>query len=69
MSRRVKSLLERAKAKYERELGKRLTWNEFMERVVLRRLNVESVLELSDEEANTIMELTVKGRESWRRYV
>lgn len=52
-----------------RELGKRLTWNEFMERVVLRRLNVESVLELSDEEANTIMELTVKGRESWRRYV
>jgi len=69
VSRRVKSLLERAKAKYERELGKRLTWNEFMERVVLRRLNVESVLELSDEEANTIMELTVKGRESWRRYV
>ena len=69
MSKRVKSLLERAKAKYEKELGKRLTWNEFMEKVVLRRLNVESILELSKEEAETIMELTVKGRESWTRYV
>lgn len=66
MDRRTKGLLERAKEKLERKLGRRLTWNEFFENVV-KMFNVESILELNNEEAEIIKELTIEGRRSWKR--
>ncbi len=66
MSKGVKSLLERMKAKFEEELGRKLTWDEFFERIAMR-LGVESILELNEEEAKIIKELVIEGRKSWRR--
>ena len=68
LDRRLKTLLGLAKSKYEKILGEKLTWNGFVEKVVLRKLEMDSLLELSDEEAEAVMELTVRGRESWRRH-
>lgn len=67
MSKETKALLERVKAKVEERLGRRLTWDEFL-REIIRRLGVESILELSDEEAKIISSLVAEGRRSWKRY-
>lgn len=64
VSKRVKMMLERAKLSYEKRVKRSLTWNNFFEEFLLR--GAGSCLELSDEEAEVIMKLTVEGRESWR---
>ena len=54
------------KAKFEEELGRKLTWDGFFERIAMR-LGVESILELDEEEAKIIKELVIESRKSWRR--
>ncbi|MCD6488678.1 MAG: hypothetical protein J7K21_05585 [Desulfurococcales archaeon] len=47
LDRKVKGLLEKAEAELEKELGRKLTWSEFLEHVI-RRLGIKSLLELDD---------------------
>ena len=69
IDRRLKVLLELAKSKYGKELGMKLSWNDFMEKVVLKKLEMDSLLELSDDEAKLILDLTARGRGAWRQFV
>lgn len=63
----TKRLLERVKRDMELEAGRALSWDEFFLILLGDRGKVsdDAVLFLSDEEAETLMELTRRGRESW----
>ncbi|OYT60328.1 MAG: VapB-type antitoxin [Desulfurococcales archaeon ex4484_217_1] len=55
---------------YEAKLGKSLSWDEFFEKLLEKEkeeVNFE-ILKLSDKEAEIMLDLLKKGRESWRRY-
>jgi len=67
----TKEKLNLLKKIYEAKLGKSLSWDEFFEKLLEKereRVDFE-VLELSDEEAEIMLDLLRKGRESWRRHV
>ncbi len=67
----TKEKLNLLKKIYEAKLGKSLSWDEFFEKLLEKeREKVDfEVLELSDEEAEIMLDLLRKGRESWRRHV
>jgi len=55
---------------YEAKLGKSLSWDEFFEKLLEKEkeeVNFE-IFKLSDKEAEIMLDLLKKGRESWRRY-
>jgi len=67
----TKEKLNLLKKIYEAKLGKSLSWDEFFEKLLEKereKVNFE-VLELSNEEAEIMLDLLRKGRESWRRHV
>jgi len=67
----TKEKLNLLKKIYEAKLGKSLSWDEFFEKLLEKeREKVDfEVLELSNEEAEIMLDLLRKGRESWRRHV
>ncbi len=69
--RETKKILERLKRLYEIKQGRTLTWDEFLLLIIPQAHDLvrESVLELSDEEADFLHKIVVEGRKSWRRRV
>jgi len=55
---------------YEAKLGKSLSWDEFFEKLLEKEKEEVDfeILKLSDKEAEIMLDLLKKGRESWRRY-
>jgi len=67
ISKDIKEFLENLKGEYEKKLNRKITWDEFLELLAIKSMTLESHLELTDDEAKAIREITIKGREGWRR--
>ncbi len=65
----TKNFLEEVKGRFEEKYNRKFTWDEFLEIIAVRSMEDESYLELDNEEAKVILELTIEGRKRWRRYV